>query len=362
MSGGVDSSVSAILLQEQGYEVIGLTMKLWEEETEGSTSVSSSIEDAKKVCELLQIPHYVMDARECFQQKVVGNFIEMYANCQTPNPCVECNRYLKFGVFWEKAKELGCDYIATGHYAKTEFSEKYGRYVLKKSQADKKDQTYFLYAIQPEMLEKVIFPLADFTDKSQIRKIAEDKGLKIAEKPDSQEICFIPNGGYVDFLNRKGIKDGGQGDICLKDGTVLGKHSGLIHYTIGQRKGMGIAYPHPLYVIELDKKNNRVIVGEEKELYTDTLLAEEMNWLAIDKLEESIEIKAKVRYRAKEAEATIYPEKENKIKVVFKEPQRAITPGQSVVFYQGDVVIGGAKIRANPRVDIFVHSGDRLKK
>ena len=337
MSGGVDSSVSAVVLQEQGYEVIGATMKLWED-------TEKAIEDAKKVCEKLGIEHHVIDCTEKFRCRVINKFISEYENAKTPNPCVECNRYLKFGAFYEKAKELGCEYIATGHYAKTEYSEKYKRYVLKKSDEEKKDQTYFLYYIPKEEIEYIIFPLQNRTSKEETRKIAEKNSLQVAHKKDSQEICFIPDNDYQKFLQKYSSQKPKVGNIVLKDGTVLGKHNGLINYTIGQRKGLGISYKEPLYVIKLDIQKNQVIVGTEQDLYSKELIANEINWLAIDQLKEPLKLKAKVRYRAKEAECTVYPIENEQVKVIFDEPQRAITPGQSVVFYDEDIVIGGGKI------------------
>lgn len=345
MSGGVDSSVSAILLQEQGYEVIGATMKLWTPEDEESKCCGSdAVNDAKRVCDKLGIPHYTLNNKKEFKCHVVDAFIKEYENARTPNPCIECNRYLKFGIFYQKARELECNYIATGHYAKTEYSEKYKRYVLKKSEEEKKDQTYFLYYIPKEMIEYVIFPLQNNTSKQETRTIAEQNELIVAHKKDSQEICFITDNDYQTFLNKYSNKKAKPGNIVLKNGEILGKHTGLINYTIGQRKGLGISYKEPLYVIKLDNSKNEVIVGVETDLYSNELIATDINWLAIDELKEPMELKAKVRYRAKEAECTIFPINEEKIKVVFKEPQRAITPGQSVVFYDNDIVIGGGKI------------------
>ena len=337
MSGGVDSSVSAVLLQEQGYEVIGATMKMWKD-------TEKAIEDAKEVCNKLGIEHHVIDCTEKFRCHVINKFISEYENAKTPNPCVECNRYLKFGAFYEKAKELGCEYIATGHYAKTEYSEKYKRYVLKKSDEEKKDQTYFLYYIPKEEIEFIIFPLQNRASKEETRKIAEKNNLEVALKKDSQEICFIPDNDYQKFLQKYSSQKPKVGNIVLKDGTVLGKHKGLINYTIGQRKGLGISYKEPLYVIKLDIQKNQVIVGTEQDLYSKELIANEINWLAIDQLKEPLKLKAKVRYRAKEAECTVYPIENEQVKVIFDEPQRAITPGQSVVFYDEDIVVGGGKI------------------
>ncbi len=345
MSGGVDSSVSAILLQEQGYDVIGCTMRLWEPDNaeESSCCGSQAIYDAKRVCDKLGIPHYTINCKCEFKEKVVDNFVQEYKEARTPNPCVECNRYLKFGAFYQKAKELGCDYIATGHYARIEFSDRYQQYVLKKSKEEKKDQTYFLYTISKEILEHIVFPLQDYTNKEDTRKIAEENKLEVAHKKDSQEICFIPNDNYQEFLKKYGQYKEKKGNIVLKNGKILGEHQGLIYYTIGQRKGLGISYQEPLYVLQLDKEKNEVIVGTEKELYAKELQVKDVNWM-IEIAETSIKCRAKVRYRAKEAECVVYP-KEEKTKVVFTEPQRAITPGQSVVFYdENGIVLGGGKI------------------
>lgn len=341
MSGGVDSSVAAILLKEQGYEVIGITMKLYEGEIEGSCCNTSSTLDAKRVCDYLGIPHYTLNFKEEFEKYVIKNFICEYKNCRTPNPCVECNKYLKFGLMYKKALELECQYIATGHYAKMEYSEKFKQYVLRKSDEEEKDQTYFLYGIPRKVVEHVLFPLQNLKSKQDTRKIAEEHGLNIAHKKDSQEICFIPNDDYKLFL-KDYIKEK-SGDIVLENGEILGKHNGLTNYTIGQRKGLGVSYKEPLYVLELNKDTNKVIVGSEKDLYSKELYAKELNWLVFDNLEKEIECYAKIRYRAKVARAKVTP-MGNKVKVEFEEPQRAITRGQSVVFYEDDILLGGGKI------------------
>lgn len=341
MSGGVDSSVSAILLKKAGYEVIGCTMNLLDEPNE------KSIKDAKKVCEKLGIEHHVFDCKKEFRCHVIDTFVSEYENARTPNPCVECNQYLKFGIFYDRAKELGCKYIATGHYAKKEYSEKYKQYVLRKSNEEKKDQTYFLYTIPREKVEYILFPLQDNVSKDDTRALAEEYGLEIASKKDSQEICFIKDDDYQRFLKEHMQKQPQKGKIVLTTGEVLGSHDGLINYTIGQRKGLGISYKEPLYVVKLDMKNNQVIVGTEKELYSNQLQAMNVNWIVgvENRLEEGLECFAKIRYRAKEAKAKVVKEDEA-IKVVFQEPQRAITQGQSVVFYDEDgIVLGGGKIK-----------------
>lgn len=341
MSGGVDSLVSALLLKKEGYEPLGITLELFA----GSSCCNiNTYIDAKNVCKTIGIPHFTYNCKEQFKDYVINDFIDCYANCRTPNPCIECNKYMKFGIMWEKAKELGCNYIATGHYAKTEYSEKYGRWVLKKSQAGKKDQSYVLWNIPKELIEHVVFPLADFTDKEQIREIARENDLKVANKPDSEDICFVPDGNYKKFLEtNSGIKPK-KGNIVNSKGEILGKHTGLYNYTIGQRKGLGISYKVPLFVLGFNKAKNEVIVGEEKELYKKEITVSDINLLLFDKIEETMEVDVKTRYSSKVAKAKIEQDGEN-IKVIFDEPQRAITPGQSAVFYVGDIVLGGGKIK-----------------
>ena len=341
MSGGVDSSVSAILLKEKGYEVIGATMELY------AGSSCCNIEtyiDAKNVCKQIGIMHFTINYKEEFKKYVIQDFIECYKNCKTPNPCIECNKYMKFGLMWEKAKELNCNYIATGHYAKTEYSEKYGRWILKKSNAGKKDQSYVLWNIPKELLEHILFPLSDFENKDEIRKIASEKNLKVANKPDSEDICFVPHGDYKKFLEENSNIKPKEGNIVNKDGKILGKHNGLYHYTIGQRKGLGISNPVPLFVVGFNKEKNEVIVGEQSELYQNEITVNDINLLLIDDIIEPIKVKTKIRYAAKEAESTIYKIDKNTVKVVFDEPQRGATPGQSAVFYLDDIVLGGGKI------------------
>lgn len=350
MSGGVDSSVSAIILKEQGYEVIGATMKLWEDknnpEVESGCCSFSAVNDAKRVCDQLGIPHYTLNCEDEFKTHVIDNFINCYKNAGTPNPCVECNKYLKFGAFYRKALELECDYIATGHYAKTEFSDKYNQYVLKMSDEKAKDQSYFLYGISKEVLPKMLFPLKNMSSKEDVRKIARKNNLQVADKKDSQEICFIPDNDYGKFLEQNLEKLPPKGDIVLEGSNeILGKHKGLIYYTIGQRKGLGIAYKEPLYVIKLDAKNNKVIVGTENQLYNTTLKANNVNILLNIDLNKPINVKAKIRYRSKPAEAILELDEKGIATLNFKEPQRAITIGQSVVFYiDEDIVLGGGTI------------------
>ena len=339
MSGGVDSSTSAVILKQKGYKVIGATMELWEQ-----GCLINHANDAKKVCEKLEIEHHIFDCKEEFKNNVINNFITCYECGKTPNPCVECNKYLKFGEFYKKALELECDYIATGHYAKVEYSEKYKQYVLKKSNEETKDQSYFLYRIPKEILSKIIFPLEDFLNKEDIRNIARENDLIVAEKKESQEICFIPDNDYVGFIKNNSNNKFKEGNIVNNKGEILGKHSGIINYTIGQRKGLGISNKDPLYVLKIDKEKNQIIVGTEQELYTKEVIIEDINYLVTDLENKEIEVEAKVRFRAKAAKAKLYPLKNGKAKFVFEQPQRAITPGQSLVFYIDDIVIGGGKI------------------
>lgn len=340
MSGGVDSSVSALLLKEKGYEVIGTTLELFA----GSSCCNiNTYIDAKNVCNQIGIPHFTYDYKKEFKEHIIDDFINCYANCKTPNPCIECNKYMKFGLMWKKAQELGCDYIATGHYAKTEYSEKYGRWVLKKSNNEKKDQSYVLWNIPKDLIEHVLFPLADFDNKEEIRQIARDNNLKIANKPDSEDICFIPDGNYKKFLENNSNIRPKVGNIVNSKGEILGKHTGLYNYTIGQRKGLGISNPVPLFVLGFNKEKNEVIVGEEKELFKKEILVSDINLLLVDEIKEWLDVTVKTRYSTKASKAKIIQE-DDKIKVIFEEPQRAITPGQSAVFYMEDIVLGGGKI------------------
>ncbi len=341
MSGGVDSSVSALLLKEQGYDVIGTTLELFA----GSSCCNmNTYIDAKNVCNSIGIPHFTYDYKEEFKKYVIDDFINCYANCKTPNPCIECNKYMKFGVMYDKAKKLGCNYIATGHYAKTEYSSEHNRWVLKKSKAGRKDQSYVLWSIPKELIEHIIFPLAEFETKEEIRKIAKQHNLKVANKPDSEDICFIPDGNYKKFLENNSSIKPKSGNIVNTKGEILGKHNGLYNYTIGQRKGLGISYKAPLFVIGLNKEKNEVIVGEESEIYKKEMYVNEINLLLIDELKEKMQVTVKTRYSSLEQKATIEMAEKDTIKVTFENPVARITPGQSAVFYKDDIVVGGGKI------------------
>ena len=344
MSGGVDSSVSALLLKEEGYDVIGATLELFA----GSSCCNiNTYIDAKNVCKSIGIPHFTYNYKDEFKCKVIDNFIEEYSNQRTPNPCIQCNKYMKFGFMWEKAKELGCNYLATGHYAKTEYSEKYGRWILKKSKAGRKDQSYVLWNMPKDLIQHVVFPLADFESKDEIREIAREHDLKVANKPDSEDICFIPDGDYKKFLENNSDLKPINGNIVNLKGEIIGKHTGLYKYTIGQRKGLGISYSEPLFVIGFNKNKNELIVGTEKETYKKEMIVKDVNLLLIDELKEKMEVSVKTRYSSKEERATIEMAENNMIKVIFDNPIQRITPGQSAVFYIDDIVLGGGIIESS---------------
>lgn len=342
MSGGVDSSVSAILLKEKGYEVIGTTLEFF---TESSCCNTNTYIDAKRVCNSLEIAHFIFNCKEEFEKYVINDFIKSYSECKTPNPCIECNKYMKFGYMWNKARELDCNYIATGHYAKTEYSEKYGKWVLKKSNAGRKDQSYVLWNIPKELLGHIIFPLSNFEDKEEIREIARKYELKVANKPDSEDICFIPDGNYKKFLENNSNLKPNIGNIVNTKGEILGKHNGLYKYTIGQRKGLGISYNEPLFVVGFNKLKNELVVGTQKEIYQSEMIVENVNLLLFDELKEKLHVSVKTRYSSKEEQAIIEMCENNNIKVKFENPVARITPGQSAVFYIDDIVVGGGKIK-----------------
>lgn len=349
MSGGVDSSVSAALMIEKGYDCIGVTMKLHDsegtqEECEKSCCTISDVEDARKVCHKLGMRYYVSNFKDDFSRQVIERFIHAYEIGATPNPCIDCNRYMKFAKLYHRAKEQECDYIATGHYARIEYDAERNRYLLKKSANVAKDQTYVLYFMSQEQLAHTIFPLGEFSDKEQVRAVAEKYEFVNASKRDSQDICFVPDGNYGDFIENYSGKKYPPGEFVDLDGNVLGQHKGLIRYTIGQRKGLGLALPAPMYVYGKDIENNKVILSSEKELFTDTLCAMDFNWIAYEQPEEPVRVMAKARYNAKEAPATATVLDNGMVQVKFDEPQRAITTGQAVVLYDGDIVVGGGTI------------------
>lgn len=341
MSGGVDSSVCAYLLKEQGYDVVGVTIQFWGDlEDEGCGSIAS-LTDAKKVAEKLNIPHYVYDYRAEFKNKVIDNFVEAYFNGQTPNPCVICNRLVKFESMLEIARRLNCDLIATGHYANVTKHPDTNRYTLQTAD-NKKDQTYALYNLTQEQLSKTVMPVGNY-DKDTIRSIAEKIGLDVANKPDSQEICFIPDNDYATYIMNNSDKNCLAGDFVDMQGNVLGKHKGIINYTIGQRKGLGIAFGVPMYVCGINKENNQVILGENENLFSREVRVKDFNYMSHSKIEGRVELLGKIRY-SQQKSPCILEEKDGIVYCTFKDKQRAITPGQSAVFYDRDYVFGGGII------------------
>lgn len=353
MSGGVDSAVTAALLKEQGYDIVGVTMKLRPDEymiegAEGSCCSLDDVNDARRVANFLGFPHYVFNLSDMFTEYVIDYFVNEYYQGRTPNPCIACNKFLKFDELLRRALSLNMDYIATGHYAKISFNGNTGRYELRKAPSAK-DQSYVLYNLTQHQLKHTLMPLGDYT-KVQVRKIAQELGLPVAEKSDSQEICFVEKNDYADFIKRYKGSEAPSGNFISTDGEVLGRHKGITHYTIGQRKGLGIAFGKPMYVVAINKEDNTVVLGDEKESYCDELLADELNFISFDKLDGEISAEAKVRYLAKSEKAVIAPYKEGVVRVRFEKPMRAITPGQAVVFYRGDEVLGGGTITSAGRV------------
>lgn len=346
MSGGVDSSVAAYLCVKQGYDCIGATMKLYENDdiiTKEKTCCSlSDIEDAHSVAIRLGFPYYVFNFKGEFEEKVIDNFIDNYLKGKTPNPCIECNRSLKFKKMMTRAKELNIDYVVTGHYVRREYDENSGRYLLKKAVDSSKDQSYVLYSLTQEELKHTLFPLGEYT-KSEIREIASEQGFLNADKSDSQDICFVPDGNYSAFIEKRLGEPCKKGNFVDKDGNILGTHQGIIRYTIGQRKGLGIALGKPVFVNDIRPETNEVVIGDEKDLYKKSLIADNINLISIDKIDKPIKLKAKIRYSKSEQLATVY-QKDDKLFVEFDEPQRAITKGQAVVLYDEDTVVGGGTI------------------
>lgn len=344
MSGGVDSSVAAFLMLQAGYQCVGTTAKMCDRSLLGDAYSEQYIEDAKNVAANLGLEFVAIDAAEAFKKAVVGDFIACYEAGLTPNPCFVCNRHIKFSFLLDKALEMGCDAIATGHYAQVRKDEATGRYLLFKAADETKDQSYFLAGLTQEQLSKVYFPLGGFT-KAQIREIAEKQGFLNAKKRDSQDICFIPDGDYLSFINRYTGKTYPCGAFLDLSGKEVGKHAGAIAYTLGQRKGLGLAMGAPVYVCSKDMAANTVTVGPEQALFSDTLVANDWNWLPFPALNEPIRVMAKARYRHIPQPATVYPMDDGYAKVVFDTPQRALTPGQTVVLYDGDMVVGSGTIR-----------------
>lgn len=343
MSGGVDSSAAALLLQRAGYSCAGITMLLHREKERLACGAPSDAEDAARVAARLGIPFHTVDYTNCFEREVMDYFVAEYRAGRTPNPCIQCNRRMKFGRLMEEARRLGCDKLATGHYARVRYDAGRGRWVLQKARNLEKDQTYVLYFLSQEQLSHLLLPLGEFESKDAIRAVATDAGLLTARKKDSQDICFVPDGDYVAFLQRHGVTLT-PGDFVDTDGRVLGQHRGLEAYTTGQRKGLGVSGGRRLYVLRKDAARNAVILGDDAELFTSSLVADEVNWLSIPCPEGSVRLTAKTRYSQHEAPATVEPLPDGRARVVFDRPQRAVTAGQSVVFYDGDLVAGGGII------------------
>ena len=347
MSGGVDSSVAALLIKNRGLEATGITMKLYDNEdiSEARDNTCCSVDDiadARAVCNRLSIPYYVLNFRESFNEQVIDRFIRAYENGSTPNPCIDCNRYMKFDRLMRRMYELDMDYVVTGHYARVCFDEGSGRYLLKKSADESKDQTYVLYSLSQEQLSHTLFPLGELT-KDEVRKIAEENGFVNAAKHDSQDICFVPDGKYAEFIERYTGKTYENGDFVDRSGRVLGEHKGIIRYTIGQRKGLGLALPAPMYVLEKDIESNRVILGFNDELFSSEVFADNINLISMSEITEPIRVKAKIRYNQQAQPATA-EQIGGRLHIVFDEPQRAVCKGQAVVLYDGDIVVGGGTI------------------
>ncbi|MCI5623764.1 MULTISPECIES: tRNA 2-thiouridine(34) synthase MnmA [Anaerostipes] len=347
MSGGVDSSVAAYLLKEQGYDVIGVTMQIWQEEEEivqeenGGCCGLSAVDDARRVAQTLEIPYYVMNFRQDFKEKVIDYFCDEYLNGRTPNPCIACNRYVKWESLLKRCLDIGADYIATGHYARIIQLDN-GRYTLKRSKTLAKDQTYALYNLTQNQMSRTLMPVGQYS-KDEIREIAGKIGLPVAGKPDSQDICFVED-DYGKFIQDNTGISIPKGNFVDTQGNILGEHKGIIYYTVGQRRGLGLSLKQPGYVIRVDKDTNEVIIGTKEELFSNVLYADHVNFMSVPELTGELRVNAKIRYNSPEVPCTISMVDADKIKVLFDQPQRAVAPGQAVVFYDNDMVVGGATI------------------
>lgn len=349
MSGGVDSSVAAYLLKEQGYDVIGVTMQIWQDEEEAAKQESggccglSAVDDAGRVAQELDIPYYVMNFKREFKCNVMDYFVEEYLRGHTPNPCIACNRYVKWESLLKRSLEIGADYIATGHYARIDQLPN-GRFAIRNSVTAAKDQTYALYNLTQKQLSHTLMPVGDYT-KDQIRKIAEEAGLPVAHKPDSQEICFVPDNDYAGFIDREaGERVPGPGNFVNKDGEILGRHKGITHYTVGQRKGLEIAMGRRIFVTEIRPDTNEVVLGENEDVFTDIVRCNRVNYMSVADLEEPRRVLAKIRYNHGGEYCVISKEENGVVRCEFEKPVRASTPGQAVVFYDGEYVLGGGTI------------------
>ena len=348
MSGGVDSSVAAYLLKEQGYNVIGVTMQIWQDEDNviveenGGCCGLSAVEDARRVANQLEIPYYVMNFKNEFKENVMDYFVAEYLKGKTPNPCIACNRYVKWESLLKRSLDIGADYIATGHYARIGQLPN-GRFAIKNSVTAAKDQTYALYNLTQDQLAHTLMPVGEY-EKDHIRKIAQEIGLMVANKPDSQEICFVPDNDYAGFIEKETNIKSVPGNFINSKGEVLGKHKGIVHYTVGQRKGLGITFGHPVFVTKICPETNEVVLGENEDVFTQKLHANNLNFMSIEKLEGPMRVKAKIRYSHVGGACTINLIDNDTVECIFDEKQRAITPGQAVVFYDGDYVLGGGTI------------------
>lgn len=351
MSGGVDSSVAAWLLKEQGYDVIGVTMQIWQDEEEklqeenGGCCGLTAVDDARRVAASLDIPYYVMNFKREFKENVIDYFVDEYIGGRTPNPCIACNRFVKWESLLKRSMDIGADYIATGHYARVEQLPN-GRYAVRTSATGRKDQTYALYNLTQEQLKRTLMPVGGYT-KEEIREMAAKMNLPVAHKPDSQDICFVPDGDYASFIEKTADQTFPQGNFVLTDGTIVGRHNGIIHYTVGQRKGLGVAMGYPVFVLAIRPETNEVVLGKAEESLSRYVRADRINFMSVEDLKEPKKVWAKIRYNHKGAWCTVERTGEDEILCTFDEPLRAVAPGQAVVLYDGEYVLGGGTIINN---------------